>query len=373
MGVEESDQVAMRARETEDNFPVSSGNGHGHAISNDNHSKSSNAGENGGRSEAAEDLDGGAALRVASLDELTQFARNASEAELIDPLFGVVAEIATRGVVRYEWPLLRPLLTKLASLKIEQHFAQLKEQQEQLEVGPSPQSDDDAGSSLKRSVVSMLSSFDGGYPFTIRRICELVIFPIDLYYNKVEEWVWALEKCLRVTSTVSPSPPQASPELPCLADLEREVLDRVEKERKVPVSPGQQQQQQQQLQQNHFQRSNNQSGGGVGIVAGDAMVPLESYPGTSAEVAREEPPMPSPAMHQDDAAVLAHPRVPSMPHMPMDEGEHLGGGGGLDQSHLQDQVQLEKSVMSPQKRHKMSEGRGDVQRTTKSEPGMDPT
>ena len=75
MGVEESDQVAMRARETEDNFPVSSGNGHGHAISNDNHSKSSNAGENGGRSEAAEDLDGGAALRVASLDELTQFAR----------------------------------------------------------------------------------------------------------------------------------------------------------------------------------------------------------------------------------------------------------------------------------------------------------
>ena len=107
--------------------------------------------------------------------------------------------------------------------------------------------------------------------------------------------VWALEKCLRVTSTVSPSPPQASPELPCLADLEREVLDRVEKERKVPVSPGQQQQQQQQLQQNHFQRSNNQSGGGVGIVAGDAMVPLESYPGTSAEVAREEPPMPSPA------------------------------------------------------------------------------
>ena len=70
----------------------------------------------------------------------------------------------------------------------------------------------------------LLSGFEE-YPFTIQRICEILMVP-GACYNKLDRLAWALEKCLMVTETVRPADQAAGSgegALPSKRDLEREV------------------------------------------------------------------------------------------------------------------------------------------------------
>jgi len=126
-------------------------------------------------------------------------------AELLGDCWRILAEIATRGVLRLPWQKVRPSLSLLL--------------EERLREYGSPRE-----SSESMALSRLLSGFEE-YPFTIQRICEILMVP-GACYNKLDRLAWALEKCLMVTETVRPADQAAGSgegALPSKRDLEREV------------------------------------------------------------------------------------------------------------------------------------------------------
>jgi len=74
---------------------------------------------------------------------------------------------------------------------------------------------------LSGRLSGLLGSFRE-YPFTIQRICEILVVPEE-YYSKLEQFAWALEKCLMVTETVRHSEGLGAQNLPSDVELRREV------------------------------------------------------------------------------------------------------------------------------------------------------
>ena len=143
-------------------------------------------------------------------------------------VFSILAEIATRGVLRYKWKHVRWLISKLLELR-------LNEFKQSITVD-FPQDTEHSMSETKKvdclqfardticlqarvELFRLLRSFDD-YPFTVQRICELLILAHE-YYKSHEKLVWALEKCLTVTETVKHL--SACPALPTVGELELEV------------------------------------------------------------------------------------------------------------------------------------------------------
>ena len=109
------------------------------------------------------------------------------------------------GVLRLPWQKVRPSLSLLL--------------EERLREYGSPRE-----SSESMALSRLLSGFEE-YPFTIQRICEILMVP-GACYNKLDRLAWALEKCLMVTETVRPADQAAGSgegALPSKRDLEREV------------------------------------------------------------------------------------------------------------------------------------------------------
>ena len=132
-------------------------------------------------------------------------------------IFGVLAEITTRGFLRYTWDLVKPLITCL----IEARLREFKERVA-VEFGPNPKQKNYQGD--LDYLNGLVSSF-GDYPFTIQRICELLV--PGAYYSSFEQLVWALEKCLMVTQTLKPQHSSSTLEcqhaLPSIGELEKEM------------------------------------------------------------------------------------------------------------------------------------------------------
>lgn len=90
-----------------------------------------------------------------------------------------------------------------------------------------------------RTLFSMLDDFDVQPPFTIQRLCELVVAP-TAHYNSALKWISALKRCLSVTATRDAfpiSPVQAAVELVpngthsgenVVADISELEMDRID-------------------------------------------------------------------------------------------------------------------------------------------------
>jgi serine/threonine-protein phosphatase 4 regulatory subunit 2 len=116
-------------------------------------------------------------------------------------------------VIRYKWPLIRPLLVQL----MQQHLHEF-EAAEHVDVGPArPLPDNDSVDALCERFETLLEAFEGP-PWTLQRLCELLLEPRK-QYQRLHKLALALEKLLLVTGEqeVTPDPGPA----PRLSQLTR--------------------------------------------------------------------------------------------------------------------------------------------------------
>lgn len=151
--------------------------------------------------------------KIGGEEELQAFTRcPPGQRELTEPLRGLVAEMALTGVIRYNWPLMRPLLDHLMELQL-RHY----EESSSVEVGPARPVllDGEPLDSVIERLRSYLNGFDSA-PWTAQRLAELLLEP-GKQYKQLHKLALALEKLLLVSSgvptTVEPPPP------PRLSDL----------------------------------------------------------------------------------------------------------------------------------------------------------
>lgn len=163
---------------------------------------------------------------IASEEEVVAFNGLAdNEKRVTGALRGVLAETATTGIIRYEWDVLKPLVWHLLNQVLIEFEAESR-----VEVGPSvPLGAAESLSDLQRRFRRLLDSSPGA-PFTLQRMCELVLQPRK-QYTRIDKLAVAVDKLLTVTTAVRPTP--NPPPRPALADL-RPVNDN------PPPVPGQQ-------------------------------------------------------------------------------------------------------------------------------------
>jgi len=194
---------------------------------------------------------------IAGDEEILGFSGRGILDEGSKSLLGVLVEIGTRGILRYKWDHAKPLVKSLLEarlLEFEQkstagaemgrsiwHRSLSRESSPFLSPSPSsspqPSKENDNPITHERKptekdrMLGLLAQFSD-YPFTIQRICEMLVIP-DVYYTKFDQLIWALEKCLMVTETVKQTQGLSATGLPTLRELEAEVAEL----RKPPPSP----------------------------------------------------------------------------------------------------------------------------------------
>lgn len=113
---------------------------------------------------------------------------------------GIIEVIADTGKFWHEWSFLRRLL----SLQLMQVLGEYSEVQMVMRGDGQQQNSlsAEAHSELFRQLNDALLRFEEGPPFTLQRLCEILLDPKGTY-KKLSKLAWALEKTLLVTSTIT--------------------------------------------------------------------------------------------------------------------------------------------------------------------------
>ena len=144
------------------------------------------------------------AYTVATAAELEVF--QAETTQWTASLRGVLAEIATTGVIRYSWNLLLPLLCAQVKRVVYEYAER--------EQCPETRRDE-----LEGRLCAALGALPAA-PFTTQRLTEVLLEP-GKQYAQLEKLAAALEKLVTVTTTipVTPDPPTPLPLLESLPDV----------------------------------------------------------------------------------------------------------------------------------------------------------
>ncbi|XP_077251076.1 serine/threonine-protein phosphatase 4 regulatory subunit-like protein [Tasmannia lanceolata] len=113
----------------------------------------------------------------------------------------ILEVIASTGKFWHDWEMLKSLL----SFRLKQILAEYPESQMANDIGPQPQQSSLSGetySELVKRLDEALLSFMEGPPFTLQRLCEILLTPRSIYPN-LSKLALALEKNLLVTSTLT--------------------------------------------------------------------------------------------------------------------------------------------------------------------------
>ncbi|CAA6654250.1 unnamed protein product [Spirodela intermedia] len=119
----------------------------------------------------------------------------------------IMEPIAATGKFWHEWDELKSIL----SFRLKQVLAEYPESQVDNDVGSQDESlTGETYSELVRRLDEALLSFIEGPPFTLQRLCEILLAPRSLY-PKLSKLALALDKNLLVTSTLT----RSTAHLPC--------------------------------------------------------------------------------------------------------------------------------------------------------------
>jgi len=106
-----------------------------------------------------------------------------------ESLIRLVEEMRSEGYPRFEWDLLKPLLSSMLTQRLEDFRAEF----------PDKVADDRNQFEMNsKRLVAALDMFEGA-PFTLQRLCELILSP-KTYYKSTTKLVFGLEKLLSVSS-----------------------------------------------------------------------------------------------------------------------------------------------------------------------------
>eukprot|EP00262_Sarcandra_glabra_P006216 TRINITY_DN18344_c0_g1_i1.p1 TRINITY_DN18344_c0_g1~~TRINITY_DN18344_c0_g1_i1.p1 ORF type:complete len:266 (+),score=61.36 TRINITY_DN18344_c0_g1_i1:329-1126(+) len=116
-----------------------------------------------------------------------------------EELIGMLEVIAATGKFWHDWDFLKSLL----SFRLKEVLAEYPESQTVSNVGPQPSSfSGETYPELVKRLDEGLLSFIEGPPFTLQRLCEILLTPQSIYPN-LSKLALALEKNLLVTSTLT--------------------------------------------------------------------------------------------------------------------------------------------------------------------------
>jgi serine/threonine-protein phosphatase 4 regulatory subunit 2 len=116
-------------------------------------------------------------------------AFSTQQEKVVSPeLLKIVDNISKTGVVCYSWATLKKLLSHLLSQSIKSYSAKIADTQ-------TAKGDDEENDFEKRSqnFLEALERFDEA-PFTVQRLCELILSPEKVYTNSYNKYMSALEK-----------------------------------------------------------------------------------------------------------------------------------------------------------------------------------
>ncbi|GFO44473.1 cysteine-rich with egf-like domain protein 2 [Plakobranchus ocellatus] len=131
------------------------------------------------------------------LDALTAFARDGSK-EIPQILEQYLNGVAKNGETLFQWPLLKPLIVG----KMEQVIEELQHGLSSENITSRPNVENVRFDVMRTRIMDAVHKFTGA-PFTIQRLCELLIDP-RRHYKRSDKFMRGLEKNVLVVSTVDP-------------------------------------------------------------------------------------------------------------------------------------------------------------------------
>ena len=124
-------------------------------------------------------------------------AANAAAAVKIPPLLEeYISFVAKTGNTCFPWPKIKPLI----KLKLEQVIAEFYSTSPTEDLPSVPNVDPFSFTACRDKVFAQLEFFNG-IPFTVQRLCELLVAP-KKHYKRTDKFMRALEKNVLVVSTV---------------------------------------------------------------------------------------------------------------------------------------------------------------------------
>ena len=131
------------------------------------------------------------------LMELSKFEKRTDEfAAIPQQLEEYLRLVAKTGSTFFPWPKVKPLI----KAKLEAVITELYTSHPTEDLPPVPNVDPFSFASCKSKVFQQLDYF-GGIPFTVQRLCELLVSPRK-HYKRTDKFMRALEKNMLIVSTV---------------------------------------------------------------------------------------------------------------------------------------------------------------------------
>ena len=112
----------------------------------------------------------------------------AEKNEWTPALNDVLGEIASSGSSRFEWEALKPVISMKIEAVCAEYYGSVQDLQEPYDE-------------LLKRMLSLLTEFPNA-PFTVQRLCELLLDPHRIYTTSTRKMMSAVEKLLTVSSTV---------------------------------------------------------------------------------------------------------------------------------------------------------------------------
>ncbi|KAM7293624.1 putative serine/threonine protein phosphatase 4 regulatory subunit [Ixodes scapularis] len=133
----------------------------------------------------------------ALLDELTDFASQ-KPAEIPTSLDEYLGNVAKTGDTLFPWQNLKPLLCRKLELVMNEFYKQYPTD----DLPALPNVEPFKYEDMKAKILESINCFTSA-PFTIQRLCELVVDPRK-HYRRTDKFMRGLEKNVLVVSTVEP-------------------------------------------------------------------------------------------------------------------------------------------------------------------------
>lgn len=131
---------------------------------------------------------------VDALDKFNEKPEN--ERALTPELEQIISDIAKTGYSRHPWEKVKPVLIQKLVGTIDQFNAE--SEMDKIEVHPNI--DHMTFDEMKSDIVERIQSFENA-PFTIQRLCELILLP-KAHYRRIDKFMRGLNKCVSVVTMI---------------------------------------------------------------------------------------------------------------------------------------------------------------------------
>lgn len=132
-----------------------------------------------------------------ALDTLDKFFEKPENERVLTPeLEQILIEISKSGCSRHPWEKVKPLFLLKLNIVLDEFNAESN--MDKLDIHPNV--DPSTFDELKSDIIERINSFDNA-PFTIQRLCELILSP-KAHYRRTDKFIRGLVKCVSVVTTI---------------------------------------------------------------------------------------------------------------------------------------------------------------------------